>query len=403
VINITNRNAQIAVTSPLVLSTRRRGFSWTTGPESTISWRPSHHSKPSSDTPFAITRLELPHVAAEVIAASSGAAIMKRIINGFEVDWASERVFAEQQTAPNYGYLFEVSANRKRIVRCAHSSAIGGDSDKAMPAHLFSYPTRALIWGLITRNADLAIHMSGPTTETIMLPLMRIPTFPPTELLRSLVPELLRLQQHLLPLSPLFTLSLKRLTEVYLGPTGWRHRQVEVIVRWFGVGLRHQGDVTLPRTFEGVFKSSVGCWVRQPQPFFGRTLIIEFKAAAGEALAISIPRAEAPAIRYLCRMGWSCPTFHEVKRAPASLPGLQVRSIVRPRDCSPRRSDFYPKAQSHKWLSKKCRSVSKRCRSKQSFSFVLLLKQETNVRRKESSHEKVRSMPWKAGIGRPLP
>jgi hypothetical protein len=56
-------------------------------------------------------------------------AIMKRIINGFEVDWASERVFAEQQTAPNYGYLFEVSADRKRIVRCAHISAIGGNSD----------------------------------------------------------------------------------------------------------------------------------------------------------------------------------------------------------------------------------------------------------------------------------
>ena len=54
---------------------------------------------------------------------------MKRIINGFEVDWASERVFAEQQTAPNYGYLFEVSADRKRIVRCAHISAIGGDCD----------------------------------------------------------------------------------------------------------------------------------------------------------------------------------------------------------------------------------------------------------------------------------
>jgi hypothetical protein len=30
--------------------------------------------------------------------ASSGAAIMKRIISGFEVDWASERVFAERQT-----------------------------------------------------------------------------------------------------------------------------------------------------------------------------------------------------------------------------------------------------------------------------------------------------------------
>jgi hypothetical protein len=64
-----------------------------------------------------------------VIVASSGAAIMKRIINGFEVGWASERVFAEQQTTPNYGYLFEVSADRKRIVRCAHISAIGGDSD----------------------------------------------------------------------------------------------------------------------------------------------------------------------------------------------------------------------------------------------------------------------------------
>jgi len=66
---------------------------------------------------------------AEVIVASSGAAIMKRIINGFEVDWASERVFAEQQTAPNYGYLFEVSADRKRIVRCVHISAIDEDSD----------------------------------------------------------------------------------------------------------------------------------------------------------------------------------------------------------------------------------------------------------------------------------
>ena len=53
---------------------------------------------------------------------------MKRIINGFEVDWASDRVFAEQQTAPNYGYLFDVSADRKRIVRCAHISATGADS-----------------------------------------------------------------------------------------------------------------------------------------------------------------------------------------------------------------------------------------------------------------------------------
>jgi hypothetical protein len=87
----------------------------------TRSHHPAYH--------FQIRRLELPHVAAEVIVASSGAGIMKRIINGFEVDWASERVFAEQQTGPNYGYLFEVSADRKRIVRCAHISATGGDSD----------------------------------------------------------------------------------------------------------------------------------------------------------------------------------------------------------------------------------------------------------------------------------
>jgi len=39
---------------------------------------------------------------------------MKRVVNGFEVDWASERVFAEQQTAPNYGYLFERLIARSR-------------------------------------------------------------------------------------------------------------------------------------------------------------------------------------------------------------------------------------------------------------------------------------------------
>jgi len=54
---------------------------------------------------------------------------MKRIINGYEVVWSSERVFAERQNPPNYGYLFDVSADRKRIVRCAHVSAIGEESD----------------------------------------------------------------------------------------------------------------------------------------------------------------------------------------------------------------------------------------------------------------------------------
>jgi hypothetical protein len=40
---------------------------------------------------------------------------------------------------------------------------------------------------------------------------------------------------------------------------------------------------------------------------------------------------------------------------------------------------------------------------KQSFSFVLILKQETSVRRKVSRHEKVRSMPWEVGTRCPLP
>jgi len=53
---------------------------------------------------------------------------MRCIINGFEIDWASERALAERRTAPNYRYLFEASADRKRV-RCVHISAIGGDSD----------------------------------------------------------------------------------------------------------------------------------------------------------------------------------------------------------------------------------------------------------------------------------
>jgi hypothetical protein len=48
----------------------------------------------------------------------------------------------------------------------------------------------------------------------------------------------------------------------------------------------------------------------------------------------------------------------------------------------------------------KMQVVVQKMRVKQSFGFVLLLKQETNV---ESSHEKVRSMPWEAGTRCPLP
>jgi hypothetical protein len=54
---------------------------------------------------------------------------MKRIINGCEVQWASKRVFAERQNPPNYGNLFDVSADRKRIEKCTHLPAIGEEFD----------------------------------------------------------------------------------------------------------------------------------------------------------------------------------------------------------------------------------------------------------------------------------
>ena len=60
---------------------------------------------------------------------SFGAAIVKRIINGCEVDWASGSVFAVLQDHPTYGYLFGVSADWKRIVRCVHISPTDDETD----------------------------------------------------------------------------------------------------------------------------------------------------------------------------------------------------------------------------------------------------------------------------------
>src|SRR5262249_379029 len=72
--------------------------------------------------------------------------------------------------------------------------------------------------------------------------------------------------------------------------------------------------------------------------------------------------------------------------------GLQVCSLVSLRDRSPRRSDFYPKAQTHEWLSKKCKV-------KPSFSFEHYSSNSRptcagcwpsrRAKNKESSHEKV--------------
>ena len=84
---------------------------------------------------------------------------MKRIINGCEVQWSSERVFAERQNAPNYGYLFDVSADRKRIVRCAHVSAIGEKNDG--DAGHFERDARQAVEEFLRQEREANSHLTG--------------------------------------------------------------------------------------------------------------------------------------------------------------------------------------------------------------------------------------------------
>ena len=70
---------------------------------------------------------------------------MKRIINGCEVQWSSERVLAERQSPPNCGYLFDVSADRKRIVRCAHLPPIGEEQFDRASAGRFEGDARQAV------------------------------------------------------------------------------------------------------------------------------------------------------------------------------------------------------------------------------------------------------------------
>src|SRR5262249_39972976 len=101
-----------------------------------------------------------------------------------------------------------------------------------------------------------------------------------------------------------------------------------------------------------------------------------------------------------CRMGWSCPTFREVKKAPASLPGLQVRSIVCPRDCSPRRSDFYPKAQiTQTAVQKKNRSLSKRCKSNNCSALYYSLKRRPTCVERKAAMKRCALCHGRLGLG----
>src|SRR5262245_26939437 len=104
-------------------------------------------------------------------------------------------------------------------------------------------------------------------------------------------------------------------------------------------------------------------------------------------------------------MGWSCPTSMRLKKRE---PRLLYRGFRSDQSCVQGIAPLdalisIPKRKSHKRAVQKMQVVVQKMQVKQSFSFVLLLKQATNVRRKESSHEKMRSMLWKAGIGHPLP
>jgi hypothetical protein len=86
---------------------------------------------------------------------------MKRIINGCEVDWASERVFAWLQDYPTYGYLFEVCADRKQIVKCVHISSTDEESDNTYKdARRFERDARQAVEEFLRQERD------GPKSDS---------------------------------------------------------------------------------------------------------------------------------------------------------------------------------------------------------------------------------------------
>ena len=91
---------------------------------------------------------------------------------------------------------------------------------KAMPAHLFSYPYAGTYLRVDYAKRRFGYPYVGSYYGNYYAPAYAYSYVPPYGITTIPCTRVIRLQQHLLPLSPLFTLSLKRLTEVYLGPTG---------------------------------------------------------------------------------------------------------------------------------------------------------------------------------------
>jgi hypothetical protein len=93
-----------------------------------------------------------------------------------------------------------------------------------------------------------------------------------------------------------------------------------------------------------------------------------------------------------------------IKKAPASFPRGLSR-LLKSREASPDAptlSQSTDHTRATKSLSKKCRSLSKKLQVKHP-SALNMTSPTGDYRRKESGHEKARSMPWKAGLGCPLP
>jgi hypothetical protein len=101
---------------------------------------------------------------------------MERIINGCEVDWASERVFAELQDHPTYGYLFEVSADRKRTVKCVHISSTDEESDNTYE------DARRFVRRYVVRRGVMQMRRLRPACLAVAFVALAVPSSAQTSL-----------------------------------------------------------------------------------------------------------------------------------------------------------------------------------------------------------------------------
>jgi ATP dependent DNA ligase domain len=93
---------------------------------------------------------------------------------------------------------------------------------------------------------------------------------------------------------------------------------------------------------------------------------------------------------------------HDGFRIIARKSGGQVRLYSRPGNDFTRRFPLIADAPPE-WLSKKCWPLSKKCKLNRPQPNGCLIVAEGASKREEGNYENPRPMPWKAGIGYPLP